>query len=161
MSTVISNFCVSNAEAIISETKKTLKTSCLTIVFKHTKNSLQKVWNRVSKKFRLKDQPFYFSSHHSFSLRTCSSSLAVKSFLILKVFRISSGVFPLIMFATVLHVTSKRPLMSRQFAACGQYIHNHNIAEVTLYIFLRSAEFVTILNHFWFFCLSGQFHEAC
>merc|ERR1719328_143547 len=59
----------------------------------------------------------YFSSHHSFSLRTCSSSLGVKSFLMLKVFLISSGVFPLIMLATVLHVTSSRPLMSRKFAA--------------------------------------------
>ena len=56
---------------------------------------------------------FYFSSHHSFSLRTCSSSLGVKSFLMLKVLRISSGVLPLIMFATVLQVTSNRPLISR------------------------------------------------
>ena len=56
---------------------------------------------------------FYFSSHHSFSLRTCSSSSGVKSFLMLNVFLISSGDFPLIMFATVLQLTSKRPLMSR------------------------------------------------
>jgi len=55
----------------------------------------------------------YFSSHHSFSLRTCSSSAGVKSFLMLNVFRISSGVLPLIMFATVLQVTSNKPLMSR------------------------------------------------
>lgn len=55
----------------------------------------------------------YFSSHHSFSLRTCSSSAGVKSFLMLNVLRISSGVLPLIIFATVLHVTSNRPLMSR------------------------------------------------
>lgn len=55
----------------------------------------------------------YFSSHHSFSFRTCSSSAGVKSFLMLNVFRISSGDFPLIMFATVLHVTSNKPLMSR------------------------------------------------
>lgn len=55
----------------------------------------------------------YFSSHHSFSFRTCSSSAGVKSFLILNVFLISSGVFPLIMLATVLHVTSNKPLMSR------------------------------------------------
>ena len=68
----------------------------------------------------------YFSSHHSFSfltwekmiytemkiktkVQTCSSSLGVKSFLILKVFLISSGVLPLIMLATVLHVTSNNP----------------------------------------------------
>jgi len=55
----------------------------------------------------------YLSSHHSFSFRTCSSSAGVKSFLMLNVRRISSGVFPLIMLATVLHVTSSRPLMSR------------------------------------------------
>ena len=40
---------------------------------------------------------------------TCSSSLGVKSFLMLNVFLISSGVFPLIMLATVLQVTSNRP----------------------------------------------------
>ena len=51
----------------------------------------------------------YFSSHHSFSFRTCSSSEGVKSFLMLKVLRISSGVLPLIMLATVLQVTSRRP----------------------------------------------------
>jgi len=56
---------------------------------------------------------FYFSSHHSFSLRTCSSSAGVKSFLMLNVFLISSGVLPLIILATVLHVTSSKPLMSR------------------------------------------------
>lgn len=55
----------------------------------------------------------HFSSHHSFSLRTCSSSLGVKSFLMLNCLRISSGVLPLIMLATVLHVTSSSPLMSR------------------------------------------------
>lgn len=55
----------------------------------------------------------YFSSHHSFSFRTCSSSLGVKSFLMLKVLRISSGVFPLIIFATVLQVTSSKPLISK------------------------------------------------
>lgn len=86
--------------------------------------------------------PFYFSSHHWFSLRTwwskqvfsrsclkaficfCSleqmvgintwaSSSSVKSFLMLNVFLISSGVLPLIMLATVLQVTSNRPLMSK------------------------------------------------
>merc|ERR1719270_3183282 len=55
----------------------------------------------------------YFSSHHSFSFLTCSSSLGVKSFLMLNVFRISSGVLPLIILATVLQVTSNKPLMSR------------------------------------------------
>lgn len=44
---------------------------------------------------------------------TCASSSSVKSFLILNVLRISSGVFPLIMLATVLHVTSSKPLMSK------------------------------------------------
>jgi len=44
---------------------------------------------------------------------TCSSSAGVKSFLILNVFLISSGDLPLIMFATVLQVTSNKPLMSR------------------------------------------------
>lgn len=45
--------------------------------------------------------------------QTWASSSSVKSFLMLKVFLISSGVFPLIMLATVLQVTSNRPLMSR------------------------------------------------
>lgn len=44
---------------------------------------------------------------------TCSSSAGVKSFLMLKVFLISSGDFPLIMLATVLQVTSSKPLMSK------------------------------------------------
>ena len=56
---------------------------------------------------------YAFSSHHSFSLRICSSSSGVKSFLMLNVLRISSGVFPLIMLATVLQVTSSSPLISR------------------------------------------------
>lgn len=59
------------------------------------------------------DSPHHFSSHHSFSFRTCSSSAGVKSFLMLNVFLISSGVFPLIMLATVLQVTSRSPLISR------------------------------------------------
>ena len=40
---------------------------------------------------------------------TNASSAGVKSFLMLKVFLISSGVFPLIMLATVLQVTSNNP----------------------------------------------------
>merc|ERR1719321_2330378 len=48
--------------------------------------------------------PAQRSSHHSFSLRTRSSSSGVKSFLMLNVLRISSGVLPLNMLATVLHV---------------------------------------------------------
>merc|ERR1712150_182711 len=55
----------------------------------------------------------HFSSHHSFSFLTCSSSAGVKSFLMLNVFLISSGVLPLIMLATVLQVTSSSPPMSR------------------------------------------------
>lgn len=46
-------------------------------------------------------------------LATWASSSSVKSFLMLKVFLISSGVLPLIMLATVLQVTSNRPLMSK------------------------------------------------
>lgn len=44
---------------------------------------------------------------------TWASSSSVKSFLMLKVFLISSGVLPLIMLATVLQVTSNRPLISK------------------------------------------------
>lgn len=44
---------------------------------------------------------------------TWASSSSVKSFLMLNVFLISSGVLPLIMLATVLQVTSNRPLMSK------------------------------------------------
>lgn len=54
----------------------------------------------------------YRSSAHSFSLRICSSSSGVKSLVMLKVLRISSGDLPLIMLATVLHPTSSSALMS-------------------------------------------------
>lgn len=57
----------------------------------------------------VKGDNYYFSSHHSFSFFTCSSSLGVKSFFILNVLRMSSGVLPLIIFATVLQVTSSKP----------------------------------------------------
>ena len=53
------------------------------------------------------------SSAHSFSRRIWSSSSGVKSFVMLNVLRISSGVLPLIILATVLHPTSSKPLMSR------------------------------------------------
>lgn len=54
-----------------------------------------------------------YSNAHWFSLRTSSSSSGVKSFLMLNVFRISSGVFPFIISATVWHVKSNRFLMFR------------------------------------------------
>ncbi|RUS14414.1 hypothetical protein BC937DRAFT_93868 [Endogone sp. FLAS-F59071] len=62
---------------------------------------------------RVLHNALYFSSTHSFSLRTCSSSSGVKSLTILKVLRISSGDLPLIMLATVLQVRSRRGLISR------------------------------------------------
>lgn len=55
----------------------------------------------------------YFSSHHWFSRRTSSSSSGVKSLVILNVLRISSGPFPLIWFATVLHAASSSPSTPR------------------------------------------------
>jgi hypothetical protein len=58
------------------------------------------------------------SSAHAFSLRTCSSSAGVKSFWMLNCARISSGVLPVIIFATVLQVRSSIGLMSRKLAAC-------------------------------------------
>ena len=54
-----------------------------------------------------------YSNAHWFSLRISSSSAGVKSFWMLNTFRISSGVFPLIMLATFSHVSSSRSLMSR------------------------------------------------
>ena len=89
----------------------------------------------------------HFSSHHSFSLRTCSSSLGVKSFLILNVFLISSGVLPLIILATVLHVTSNNPWNETYFSfqtkilcvnnlqrlKC-QYIFNDSMTRLPLYL---------------------------
>ena len=54
----------------------------------------------------------YASSHHLFSSRTWASSSGVKSLTILKVLRISSGVFPLIIDATAAHVKSKSGFMS-------------------------------------------------
>ncbi|RWW84280.1 hypothetical protein BHE74_00007108, partial [Ensete ventricosum] len=53
------------------------------------------------------------SKAHWFSLRISSSSSGVKSFLILKVLRISSGVLPFIMSATVWQVKSSKDLMLR------------------------------------------------
>jgi len=53
------------------------------------------------------------SSHHAFSRFTSSSSSGVKSFLMLNLMRISSGVLPLISSATVLQVKSSKGLMSR------------------------------------------------
>lgn len=75
----------------------------------------KKLWHPMSKSLHgcHYHMSSHFSSHHSFSLRTCSSSLGVKSFLMLNCLRISSGVLPLIMLATVLQVTSSRPLMSK------------------------------------------------
>ena len=57
-------------------------------------------------------KPLHASSHHLFSSLTCASSSGVKSLTMLNVFLISSGVFPLIMDATVAHVRSSRLLMS-------------------------------------------------
>jgi len=54
----------------------------------------------------------YASSHHLFSSLTCASSSGEKSFVILNVLLISSGVFPLIILATVAHVKSKSGLIS-------------------------------------------------
>ena len=54
-----------------------------------------------------------YSNAHWFSRRTSSSSSGVKSFGMLKVLRISSGVLPLIMLATVRHVRSSSGLMLR------------------------------------------------
>lgn len=55
----------------------------------------------------------FHSKAHWFSRRTSSSSSGVKSFLMLNVLRISSGVFPLIMSATVWQVKSSKLLMFR------------------------------------------------
>ena len=54
----------------------------------------------------------YASSHHLFSSRTCASSSGVKSLTMLKVLRISSGVLPLIIDATLAQVRSRSDLMS-------------------------------------------------
>ena len=95
----------------------------------------------------------YFSSHHSFSFLTCSSSAGVKSFLMLKVFLISSGVFPLIMLATVLQVTSRRPWNNHQWTKClwwinlGLNLHRVLILDIWHYRDTRvRLDYVTILN---------------
>lgn len=54
---------------------------------------------------------------HAFSRRICSSSPGVKSFEMLNMARISSGVRPVIMLATVRHVTFKSEAMSKKLAA--------------------------------------------
>lgn len=53
------------------------------------------------------------SSAHSFSFLIWASSSGVKSLTMLKALRISSGVLPLMMLATVLQPTSRRGLISR------------------------------------------------
>jgi len=55
---------------------------------------------------------YYDSSAHLFSARTASSSSGVKSFVMLKVLRICSGVLPLIIEATFAHVRSSKGLIS-------------------------------------------------
>lgn len=54
----------------------------------------------------------YASSHHLFSSRTWASSSGEKSLVMLKVARISSGVLPLIIDATVAQVRSNSGLIS-------------------------------------------------
>lgn len=58
------------------------------------------------------DSTGVYSNAHWFSLRTSSSSSCVKSFLMLNVLRISAGVFPLIIFATVWQHKSSNSLIS-------------------------------------------------
>lgn len=82
------------------------------IINNYKQSSATSIWNNPSS-VTVSGTALHFSSHHWFSLRTWASSSSVKSFLILKVLRISSGVFPLIILATVLHVTSSKPLMSK------------------------------------------------
>ena len=62
---------------------------------------------------RTNDSTGVYSNAHWFSLRTSSSSSCVKSFLMLNVLRISAGVFPLIIFATVWQHKSSNSLISR------------------------------------------------
>ncbi len=62
---------------------------------------------------RINDSTGVYSNAHWFSLRTSSSSSGVKSFLMLNVLRISAGVFPLIIFATVWQHKSSNSLISR------------------------------------------------
>jgi len=61
---------------------------------------------------RTNDSTGVYSNAHWFSLRTSSSSSCVKSFLMLNVLRISAGVFPLIIFATVWQHKSSNSLIS-------------------------------------------------
>jgi hypothetical protein len=77
------------------------------------KNCQPNVGSRYPSEHHHLEGPPYptYSNAHWFSLRTSSSSSGVKSFLMLNVFRISSGVFPLIMSATVWQVRSSRFLM--------------------------------------------------
>ena len=68
---------------------------------------------RAGRRRDVRDEgPVYASSHHLFSSRTWASSSGVKSLTMLKVLRISSGVLPLIIEATVAQVRSRRGLMS-------------------------------------------------
>ena len=62
---------------------------------------------------RTNDSTGVYSNAHWFSLRTSSSSSCVKSFLMLNVLRISAGVFPLIIFATVWQHKSSNSLISK------------------------------------------------
>ena len=92
-----------------------------------TKNKKKNKFRRACEYFSFLSPPFSppfhfllhqsvktpYSNAHWFSRRTSSSSSGVKSFGMLNVLRISSGVFPLIMLATVRHVRSSSGLMLR------------------------------------------------
>ena len=68
---------------------------------------------RQNKEMNAKKRNVHRSSAHSFSFLICASSSGVKSFVMLKSFRISSGCLPLIMLATDLQPTSSKGLMSK------------------------------------------------
>ena len=71
---------------------------------------------------------------------TCSSSQGLKSFLMLKVFLISSGVFPSIMFVTVVHVTSRRPYNNLQLTN----LHKSAQSELKLEILFKRREILCL-----------------
>ena len=71
---------------------------------------------------------------------TCSSSQGLKSFLMLKVFLISSGVFPSIMFVTVVHVTSRRPYNKLQLTN----LHISAQSELKLEILFKRREMLCL-----------------
>merc|ERR1719182_1327368 len=119
------NFLLDVANHLLVQHIACFQTSEMVIIFNQVrirnhslKSSVRMTMKQQTKRFQTQNYlNNYDSSHHLFSSRTLASSSGVKSFTILNVLRMSSGVLPLIMDATLAQVRSRSDLMSMYLAA--------------------------------------------